>query len=294
MVPSLHHRKTGFALVLVLAILAIAATVMVQIATHNLRLTQESLRAQRNLQTRWALASAEKILLPIVDDVLVKANQPIGSDQQRSGLPVASVRTIVQLDTCRLTVVLADEDAKVNLNVLRATKDHAAFLRSTQSLLGPRAATLLSMQPGVQNATFHSWGEVFDLQRLSQQEGDNRALAELTQHATLWGSGRLNIQRADSNAIIELSQTVIPAGTAQSLLQRYEESGRQLPANLLVSTGTENQPEAEQLLSVLRDQSQCFSVWMESEDLTGRRTQRLVIRQIDDEGLAQRFSFAFD
>ncbi len=289
-------RRSGYVLLIVLAALTLATTLLVQFATRTHLASVDALYASRDLQHRWGQQTLVDALLPRVEEVLIVAYELAGDQgESTDNLPatslLASVPMRIELGGIAFRVILADEGAKLNLNVLPA--DQGDFRKSLAGLVTMSGISYLREQ-GLFDRPCRSWGEVFDIQKMRLSEGDDRALAGFTRQVTLWGSGRLNIQRASREAVVNCAATVVTQSTAERLWERYEDSRRQKPAKLLISEIATSDVEKLALERLLGDGSACYSVWIESGTIGSERQQRFYVGDIDETGVAVRQVFVLD
>src|SRR3982750_969566 len=106
-----HERRGGYVLILTLALLVLAATLMVAVARaagdHAMLARQE----QAGLQRRWGAVSCRAALLPSADQILVRA-------ELQAHRPVPIHRARLQLGAQTFDVAIGDEQAKTNVNAL--------------------------------------------------------------------------------------------------------------------------------------------------------------------------------
>lgn len=108
-----HHlrRRSGYVLLLTLLVLALAAVAMAGVCRHSLRLALQATRAQHDLQTRWGTTGIETTFLPAAGDWLSR-------HEKRAGHVETSARSEIILGGQRFTFLVADEEAKINVNTL--------------------------------------------------------------------------------------------------------------------------------------------------------------------------------
>ncbi len=289
-----RSRKSGYALLLVLVTLTICALALTGLATRSMQANSDSLERLRALQSRWGRLSCSRTLLrdaPAVFDAIEK--KMLASDQLSKPIfPIALTET-VELGGHRFTMVLADENAKLNLNMLQRLGRPGTLATSLRKVLGPnsnRALRDIDRNPG--SRTLSSWGEVFDLKVLRTLQGSDRVLAELTREVTLWGSGKLNLRRASPSSLELACKGIVTDGLARRIVERHDESPT-LNTGLLLQQTVLNETDRGQLEQLLGDGSTTFSVWIESED--GRqRSQHYSVSYVDGDGKRSTESFSLN
>lgn len=209
-----RKTKPGFILLMVLAVLAVGGT-MLAIAAR--RCGQDAIRAgaaQRDLQVRWGQVSCQATLLPVAGQLLQEQD-----DQRQPNCPAAcEVRQSVTLGELTFTLIVGDENAKANVNVLNnqtggentlaaqaALRDSLAKLqaddlRPLPAQLRPLDDSALDDSPRpIRYPTYDrvlALNHPFDLAGNSEDEG-----AAIRRRMTCWGSGQLNLRRAELPAM---------------------------------------------------------------------------------------------
>jgi hypothetical protein len=209
-------RHRGYVLVLTLALLVLAASVMVSIGRATLRHGAVAREAQESLQLRWGAASCRGALLPYVEQVLVRAEA-----ERKAALP--TLRASIELGGRRFDLVLSDESAKANVNAeLDGASVPTAENRLRQALSGTGLMGAVKLRPvafetarsapaathpttqattAPVGQTVLSFAQVFDPatpQTLLAARAGAIAPIELL---TCWGNSALNVQRASPAAM---------------------------------------------------------------------------------------------
>ena len=319
MVPQTTHHsrgrkpaaaeRSGFTLFLVLAVLVVAGAALTTLATASLQRVRDALYAQDDLQRRWGTIGLERTLLRNASRTFERLDERrrTGELEQTSA---GVVRDQIELGGMRFDVILADEEAKANLNsvyhaarqrhvrqtVRRLTNSFGQM--STRIAARTASAATLRLAPSTEDEesestepvlppAFLNWGDVFDLGRLRQIAGDDRVLAELTGRITLWGSGRINVDRASDEAVTSVCSAVVSDGLARRLLDRYRDQP-EADFRLLVEKEIGATDDAARLLRLVREGSSTFSLWTEVS--SGRsRSQRCSVMQTDPDGQIKTF-----
>lgn len=206
-------RRPAYVLVMVLALLVLSTTLLVAVSRGALRAAADARDAADNLQQRWGATSCERALLPDAEKIL-------GALEQERRRPTARCATSIRLGGVTFELILADEQAKANVNaILRDTDVAAAQSRLQTALSGSGLLNRIKLRPTagavagvVRGGTapvvddrapaVGGWGQVFDgvsaVQLIRATPGSRTAPVDLL---TCWGNGAINIRRAPEAAI---------------------------------------------------------------------------------------------
>jgi len=262
------ERRGGFVLLMTLVLILLAGLLLAGIARHSLALASQSNDAQTDLQRRWGSISLRKALLERADAIASVEEPDDETEETRVAEPVFPLSAEVPLGKIVFHALLADENAKVNLNRLESVggKDLVGtvlveLLPSMQAIhLRPHA--LDARRTGV--AAFESWGQVFALDQLPLNVAQPQWLTENTQAVTCWGNGRLNAHRAEDEVLLAICRRVVGPGDAQRLLdirRRHPE----LDVNGWLDMLDLDRAERLQLRNWLTDKSTSYSLWLEAK-----------------------------
>ncbi len=278
------YSSRGYVLLIVLVTLTLASVALAQLATRALQENTQSLGRLKSLQSRWGRISCQKAILPRASKTfeLLEANQTINSTNRRQPAP-AVLSESIRLGDQTFTLILADENAKLNLNTqLNARRKNAAG-EALRRLLKPNyflcAKNLSSVQT---TASLASWGEVFELTKLRELDGSSRGLAEATRQITLWGTGKLNIRRAPDSVIEAACKSVVTDGLARRVVERIGESNT-LESKLVLQQTIQNIEDQALLSELLGDGSTAFSLWIENTT-PSTRSQHFAVQYSDETG----------
>src|SRR5438132_9549097 len=112
-----QHR--GYVLVMTLAALVLAATVTTTLALAAIDHTREARHACDELQRRWGVISCRQAILPNAEHLLAYREAQFHQ-------PTPSLGTSVRLGRFSFALVIADEQAKANVNtVIAAAPDRS-------------------------------------------------------------------------------------------------------------------------------------------------------------------------
>jgi hypothetical protein len=205
-----RQHPRGYVLVLTLGLLVLAATLMVSIGRASLRHAASAREAAEDLQRRWGVTSCRLAVLPAAEAVLLE-------QERRVRRPVAVHRATVRLGEQTFELVLADEQAKANVNVLLDEADAARVeQRLRTALAGSGAGHLVRLRPvaaAVIGARLPAgattspatrpivpqlvtgYGQVYD------DAWPAKLMGPAGELVTFWGDGLLNLRRASPAAL---------------------------------------------------------------------------------------------
>lgn len=268
-------------LVMVLVLIAIASLSMAGLARQSLRAAAEAADAQQRFERHWSTLTLQRALLADAESLLEQEALKTQGEQIVWPL-IRRIEGSFQIGQWTYEFVLADEDAKVNLNrVLREDPNSyqtvvMSLLQSSgQSSLVP-APPPLPGQPSERTLTpFQSWGQVFVPRNGGQRESLARGIQLATREMTCWGSGRLNVRRASENSIRTLCRMAVTPPTIDKLLEERTSADltglEDLIGRLDLKAG-----ERFAFQRLLTDESNCFTLWLTVSDGKREWTQLTV------------------
>ena len=206
----MQHRK-GYILLTTLGVLVLSSTLLVTLARTSIRRTLEARQMQDDLQRRWGQISCQRALLPHAEMIL--------SNQERLHQQAfASYRASAKLGSQVFDLLLADEQAKTNVNAmldLTGKTQAESHLRTTFSNFAVQIRLHTSPPPTTGPATrpilpryLSSFGQIFDStppQNLLLGRFGRPAPADLL---TLWTDGQLNIRRCSAASLALLNPSL--------------------------------------------------------------------------------------
>lgn len=273
-----REEQRGFALLLSLALLMLAAVLLLSLSRRSAALAAEALQARDDLQRKWAAQSLRDALLPYADELLNEA-------AERRREPVAVLRGRIVLGEVEVDYALADEQAKANLNALYARVEAEQVERAVRSLLSgdvgaanvqlrpdprapepqrssfedeagqaPREGEEPSPQqpspqlPEAEARAFATWAQVFENVTPFELYAPKERGLGVVEHLTLWGDGRINLERASREAIEVAAAGLLRPGQAGELmeLRNAPGSGGEGGAWGALGLATDSQGEGEQ------------------------------------------------
>ncbi len=272
-----RNRHSAYALLLVLVTLTLTSVALTQMASRTLRGHADSLAKLRSLQSRWGRISCERAVL----HEAAKIFDSLQTTQRLTGATESfALKETISLGSQEFTIILADENAKANLNSLAQHGRTGAVPTALRNLLNPNPFRALRNLDSEKR--FRSWGEVFELTRLRELEGSERVLAEVTRELTLWGTGHTNIHRASDKVLESVAKSIVTDGLARRIVERNREAS-DLECRLLLQQTVLNESDRKKLELVLGDGSSTFSVWVESFDGIVTK-QHFSVSYTDDDG----------
>jgi hypothetical protein len=268
--------RGAFVLVMVLALLTVCALCLAGLARRSLDAGEQAATAQIDLQRRWGVVSCTRTYLPLAKDLLEAEAARLPTAAQVWPLP-SSVVASFDLGDLHFSVLVADEDAKANLNAI--VRDNPDGPRTVASLLEQLTAGIDGLAVEVQplptqtslnqatgrssqvTAAFRSWGQIFEPAGAGAPGEFAARLRDTTRDITCWGSGGLNIQRASDEAIRLVCGNQIAPDILAKLLARRHELGMTGLEPLLdgLALRTTDRSTLERLLT---DRSSHYSLWI--------------------------------
>lgn len=220
-----RDRRSGYVLVMVMALLVISTTLLVAVGRAAGRSAMAARAAGEDLQRRWGVASCRKAVLPHVEQIL-------GALEQERHRPVANFSASIRLGDETFEMILGDEQAKANVNAILESADASrGETRIRLGLAGSGLANRIKLRPTLGPVielidkeastrpvaatspvgnpanrllalSVGGWGQVFDGigpgQLIRPMPGGRRAPLDLL---TLWGNGAVNVRRATDSAM---------------------------------------------------------------------------------------------
>ena len=300
-------RQRGYVLLCAIAVLLLGAVILAGMARWSLSRIVLANEAQEQLQLKWGTISSQRALLPHAEQILLAAEQ--------AGQPAASVRARIPLGKQAFTVVVGDEQAKLNPNAMlseyRKWEIEQAIreaLRGTALGSHVRLQVPAGSNPWPIGSFAQMLGDV-PVERLVESPREGTAPADLL---TCWSDGRLNILRA-SDALVEAALKPAMGGTEMSsMLQarkklfeskrdvRLAAQGAEQSQQPDLTTASGRDQAAKQLAALLPSETQelltgsstCHSVWVLAD--TGRLRQcELTVIDTADSRRPRYWSFAW-
>ncbi len=300
-----HHRagvRHGYVLITTLLLLVLASTLLVGIGRASVRQAVRARAAQDELQRRWGTASCREAVLPYAEGLL-------RAEEGRSRRPVPSLRRRVTLGGQAFDLVIADEQAKANVNVLLvefgregaedAIRRYANAIAPMNALrlrparqpmvIGERPVNSASQDARRVEQWMTGYGQVFDgVSPASLLKWESRQVMPAGPAAALscWGDGAINVRRAPEPLLSMVIGARLSAIDIGRLVAARDASFE--PPLLATGSGGDRRPTVGSELARLRpliaaarlkagspgaaalvDGSSCHSLWVAAAD--GRR-----------------------
>lgn len=249
-------KRTGFILVVTLVMIAIAGILLTGICRHSLAMSLAVHQMTERLQKRWGMASCQRAAFRLAEEVLMETR--IREDGSRDVQPLATTSLVMNLGGVDFDLLLADDQAKVNVNLLDANLDRETTTRTLESLAAG-ADVEVQLRPlvgdniGADGLPYKRWEQVFSPRQLSLIDFPDH-LVWASRNVTCWSAGsRLHFWAASDAAIscvaglalspIEVDRLMAqrgasPSGGLSELLDKLDLSRRKrtMLEQLLVDT----------------------------------------------------------
>jgi hypothetical protein len=192
----------------------------------------------------------------------------------------------------RFDLLLADENAKANVNIIYERRDLTYLYQAVQRMSGARVRVPVHLRPTTprehepSQPAFRSWGQIFATTSNEARQMDVAvALNEASRQSTCWGNGRLHFAVASDESVREVAGLAVSDLKVSQLLRlRREQPGRDLQSLLLELDLIPSQ--RSELQELLTDNSMCQSLWL-TASVAASREMTLVVRETDLEGEIQ-------
>lgn len=267
-------RRGGFVLVFVLALILVAGLTTAGFARKSLILSRTVADQRESMQRRWGMRSCQRFALANAAALLDGSS--LAEGRELAAWPLAgSIRADVQLGDFQVTLCIADEDAKFNLNGSllrdpdpRTVVTGAIQQASASSGILPQVRwptePAAGMVSGQKRPLFMTWEQVFELHGHHDLRELPARLQAATVELTCWGSGRLNIRRATDDTV----RAVCRGHVSDELLARVL-SLRRLGGfdslNALLRRLNPKPAEEAALKRLLTVDSRCYAVWLTAQ-----------------------------
>jgi len=267
-----HNGRQGFVLPLTLMVIALTTVVMMGVARQSLRVAEQAIQAERDLQRRWGVISCQQTLLDradwLLDEATWNSDHSSASPQVDPLRDAGHLRSIFQLGSLEFDVFIADEDAKLNLNTamslqaLPVVTEHLQRLTANENVpiqLAPER--MPSADPSNQQFLFSSWGQVFRQDKIPHAAEIPRKIASASAHLTCWGDGKLNLGRASESSIRAICG-MADADRAVPRLLAARSQAKGFDFYQLTDESDLRGEEIKKLAAFITSQSNCFSMWV--------------------------------
>lgn len=284
-------------LVLVLVVVALCGVLLTASARRCGQRALQAVEAQRSLQFRWGASSCQAVILGNAEERLNNAWQP-GAD------PPAEVRDHLVLGGMEFGLILSDETAKANLNVLaeQYARNSAGLLASIGKLqAGGRRVLSVEMRPlplktdeeEILPIRYKSFDQAFVTRSPSEftdAGGSESTLAR--RRMTCWGPAQVNLRRAEIPVLREVLAGIVTESQLAALADWRKKDPEYTLSDALVHMQL-TEEQIDQMIPLTIEASNCHSVWVFAKG-PARQWHRLYVRQADEGADApQRWTFAW-
>ena len=310
---------------MVLVAIIVVGVAMTATARRSLEASLSAIEAQNSMQRRWGMVSCQRTVLPGAAS-LFEVNDLKIRKQRGKQIPFPAVledRVILGGQTFDL--LIADEDAKANLNAIYDAGGRRECEQALKRLTGPFESRTVRLMPvresnskrtakrsasreselagkeerkesktSVENnwPALRSWGEVFDLVQVHRLAGEDRQLAKMTRNLSLYGSGRLNVFRAGDETVQSVCTAVVQEGLSKRILSKIRDTSLG-DVSLILESAVTNAEDRSALKALLSASSNSFSLWIEASDKSSRQ-QRFAVQALNENGIVQTTEFSFE
>ncbi|WP_145078601.1 hypothetical protein [Poriferisphaera corsica] len=152
--------RTGFVLILVLMLLALAGVSLAMMARRSHGMLLQVAAAEQRLQRQWLLKSSERYMLPQAAFVLDPSQfEKKINDAEETSLPKANHKIELELNDKRLLIILSNENARADVNELLRqypTEKVEFYLRKTLSRKSNNKHGDVQLRPLTKSQTAHT------------------------------------------------------------------------------------------------------------------------------------------
>lgn len=255
--------RRGVILVFVLLFLALCSAVLVRSHSLVTRSLLQAAQSEKELQNRWARVSLRRGLLMRSDSLLeVPSLISESTAREKNGLILATSNRLANwqvdlvLSGSRYIAKLEDENAKLPLNRLHASKNFELWRSEVRSLIAGHA----NLKQSLTSRKLIRWGDVF--QASPDTFESSRQLAEFdgaTKYITLFTNDLVNYRNAPTPVLNSLWRIYFSRNAPGCILDMRR---IQSPFNIAQYCRANGLSEAESAFAeeVLSDTSRCTSL----------------------------------
>ncbi len=274
-------KRRGFVLIMVLVLLAVIGLLLTGVARHSLRLTAEAASAQDDLQQRWGLVSLRRTLALRAGTLQTQRMAECLAEKQPYESPFPW-KSKVELGQQSFEFTVDVEDRKLNLNRLSALRGNASLQEalaalSTLSFASVLRPTQVSDAHFFGEASYDSWGQVFDFTRIPGERPLDAVLQQVSPKLTLWGNGRLSFRDAPAQVLQTACGNRVSGTTMASLETLRQDLTLDLQAVLDQSKASAS--ERRELEHWLTDEISTYSLHIQSSPRPRPLHQLAIVQQ---------------
>ncbi len=171
----------GFALVTTLLLLTLAAVVLADISRRSMKNAATAVENEEQLQRKWAMASIRSAVLPRAERIIAGAEGRLDDDDNDDDdPPLQKTKTTItimpkviaelKLNDTKYELVISDEQAKANLNVVINGSSKEVAAKTVRRLVGDKTGRLnITLSPDPTDKAFE-FGTKDKKQSSAQQE----------------------------------------------------------------------------------------------------------------------------
>jgi len=277
---------------MVLVVLAVAGSLLGLCAHRTSRRALEAGVRERTLQRRWAIRSLEAVCLPRAEAILTEAGP-------EEGPPPASVRQTLDIGGTTFDLVVADEQAKANVNQVTAIRRTDGVRTCANTLsegrwvlqVVPRPVEVKTGEIRTPRIVYASLEQVFrgtapeDLLGAVDRPGPAERL-------TCWGNGKVNFRRSPVAVLRVILEGVLTEYQLHRLVTLRDEQPDAGLREILAAMELDDEVrrEAEKCLA---ETSACHSLWIVVRGRTRQWHRLSVTQQGDAENDAGHWTFVW-
>ena len=259
-----------------LAVLVLAAAALTSAGRLAVQQASRAREAERDLQRRVGVASCRAVVLPRADEILQ-------TQEVRRKSPLVQHRAALRLGQFTFDLIVADEQAKANVNALFETAPtNVVANRIRQGLTGTGLLGTVALRPVAEGdrLTVSGFGQLFDDVEPEALLGSRGGVAAPSAILTCWGDGAINVRRASESSLrLRLSPPWTALDVSRLVKARHEMFDASKPAAM--SSSSPAPVTRDPLMRLLQTaqirtgpsgltvRSTCHSLWIVTRD--GRR-----------------------
>jgi len=284
-------HNSGFVLIVVLLVIVTAATALAATVRYSCQQALTAAERMRRLQLRWGMLSCRAVCLPRAE--LTLQDRPATD----SG-PLARVHRSVKLGDMTFHVIVGDEQAKADVNLLAARRGRRGLIEALRMLQLDQRRVLqtrlkpIAVKPNPANpipAVYGSFEQLFDVGHPSKLVGTGRIDRYASDRITCWSRGRVNFKRADRRVLREVLEGILNETQIDALI-RIRRDVPDCTLNEALGQLDLKKPVRKAAQSLLTDMSWCHSLWIVAEGRSRKWYQLHVARGVIEN---EEWSFAW-
>lgn len=248
------HKNKAFVLILILAVLVVATTVLAGWAYRVGRSALESGEIARDIQRKWGCLSSRRAFLSqpdFFDRIMVE-------ESQEKEEIVASVNREIELCDYKYKLILADEQAKANVGSLISNDKEKAGSLISKLISDNDEFCGVQLKLDESQGGYDSFDMVFDY-------GNDPANLLNISRLTCWSDGLVNFRRADKPTLEAVTAGILSATEVDQVIALRNES-QDLSLTGLLQKLALGEKRPEELKKVLTDTSNSKSLWVLCDD----------------------------